>query len=394
MEKEDEVPSLFRCPISMELMENPVTLSSGVSYEKKYIERWLFTYKKNTCPATMQLLESFDLIPNHNLSRLISSWLNASTSAPPQSSADVSSLLAAVESGPFLVTSLKKLQPAISSEEAKIELVKLGGIQVLGTVVLQILSNDSGDFAVFRASEEALALINLLPLSEKLSISFVSKPEFIQSMIFMLQRGSSDARLHAITILQKISEGSGHQNLLLNDGEFLGSLLELVSDNITAKASAVAMDVMIKLIGTSKKSRLKAVELGAVHILLELLPDSNRNRCEKLLLLLKLLLECPEGRTAFVEHDMGIPVVTKKILRVSDLASKLGVKILWLVCTFHSTEKMMEGIMQFGSASKLIVMLQFNGNEKIRAKILNIVKLLSVKRRHHPCLPPEFKGIL
>ena len=78
-----ESPQLFLCPISMEVMKDPVTVSTGVTYERRSIERWFFKYGKRTCPATMQRLPSFDLTPNHTLKRVISTWHDrAFTSSP------------------------------------------------------------------------------------------------------------------------------------------------------------------------------------------------------------------------------------------------------------------------------------------------------------------------
>ncbi|KAM1186258.1 hypothetical protein ACFXTH_015401 [Malus domestica] len=62
---DDFPPYHFRCPISIELMKDPVTISTGVTYERNNIEKWFFSYKKKTCPATMQSVKNFDMIPNH-----------------------------------------------------------------------------------------------------------------------------------------------------------------------------------------------------------------------------------------------------------------------------------------------------------------------------------------
>ncbi|KAK1679272.1 hypothetical protein QYE76_040120 [Lolium multiflorum] len=61
-------------------MEDPVTVSTGVTYERRIIERWFFKYGKTTCPATMQRLASFDLTPNHTLKRVISTWRDCASS--------------------------------------------------------------------------------------------------------------------------------------------------------------------------------------------------------------------------------------------------------------------------------------------------------------------------
>ncbi|KAK9079229.1 hypothetical protein SSX86_000899 [Deinandra increscens subsp. villosa] len=72
--KNVEVPTFFVCPISLELMKDPVTLATGITYDRESIEKWLFTKKNNTCPVTKQVLLDLDLTPNHTLRRLIQSW--------------------------------------------------------------------------------------------------------------------------------------------------------------------------------------------------------------------------------------------------------------------------------------------------------------------------------
>jgi len=67
------VPPFFKCPISLELMRDPVVLSTGQSYERSSIELWLKAGNQ-TCPATMQKLSSLELVPNHTLRRLIHNW--------------------------------------------------------------------------------------------------------------------------------------------------------------------------------------------------------------------------------------------------------------------------------------------------------------------------------
>ncbi|EMS52847.1 E3 ubiquitin-protein ligase PUB22 [Triticum urartu] len=84
----EESPQLFLCPISMELMEDPVTVSTGVTYDRRSIERWFFKYGKTTCPATMQRVASFDLTPNHTLKRVIASWQDRASTSSSSSPAD------------------------------------------------------------------------------------------------------------------------------------------------------------------------------------------------------------------------------------------------------------------------------------------------------------------
>jgi hypothetical protein len=67
------VPLFFKCPISLELMKDPVVLCTGQSYERSSIEPWLEA-GNHTCLAMMQTLVSLELVPNHTLRRFIQNW--------------------------------------------------------------------------------------------------------------------------------------------------------------------------------------------------------------------------------------------------------------------------------------------------------------------------------
>ncbi|KAJ8632069.1 hypothetical protein MRB53_025405 [Persea americana] len=395
-----EVPLLFRCPISMELMKDPVTISTGVTYERKNIAKWLHTYKKNTCPATMQPLESFDLTPNHTLKRLMLSWqgqtASSSSSLGRIDDNEVVLLLRTIESTPFKVRSLKKLRSLIEEEdETRDKIMKFGGIEVLGHIIFQVLMENS-DFATFGACEEALGVLYHLPLLDAASTQLLSQPEYIKSIAIMLQRGSAEARLHAVTILKRMAKMDCTRGQVISDPgmDIFKSLLELLSDEIFTRASSCALDVLVETLVASRKNRLKAIEGGAVCVLIELLPDANRSKCEKMLFLLKLMCECAEGRSAFADHGLAISVVVKKILCASELGTKLGVKILWLVSSFLPTQRVLEDMLMFGAVKKLLGLLHMDGRSSTKDKALKIIRLHENSWRQYPCFPGELRDYL
>ena len=75
-----EIPSYFICPISMQIMRDPITVCTGITYDRESMEKWIYSCGKNTCPATMQVMPNYDMIPNHTLRRLIQGWCLANTS--------------------------------------------------------------------------------------------------------------------------------------------------------------------------------------------------------------------------------------------------------------------------------------------------------------------------
>ena len=70
------VPAHFSCPVSMELMVDPVMVVTGHTYDRSCIQRWLESGNK-TCPVTGIKLRSLELTPNFALRMAIQDWANA-----------------------------------------------------------------------------------------------------------------------------------------------------------------------------------------------------------------------------------------------------------------------------------------------------------------------------
>ena len=63
----------FICPITYELMREPVVASDGHTYEKSAIEKWLKT--SHTSPRNGDPIDG-TIIPNYNLKKLIQDIIN------------------------------------------------------------------------------------------------------------------------------------------------------------------------------------------------------------------------------------------------------------------------------------------------------------------------------
>ena len=62
------------CPISCELMKEPVVAADGNTYERVCIEQWFATGAR-TSPVTNAALTSTHLLPNHTVRRMIAAFL-------------------------------------------------------------------------------------------------------------------------------------------------------------------------------------------------------------------------------------------------------------------------------------------------------------------------------
>ncbi|KAL1558268.1 E3 ubiquitin-protein ligase PUB22-like [Salvia divinorum] len=89
---EEEIPSYFLCPISIDVMRDPVTVSTGITYDRHTIEKWLSSSKTPTCPVTKQPLNpAAALTPNHTLRRLIHAWSALHPTPKPSPETDLKS---------------------------------------------------------------------------------------------------------------------------------------------------------------------------------------------------------------------------------------------------------------------------------------------------------------
>lgn len=71
----NNAPPEFYCPISLDIMEEPVILfQTEVTYDRRSIETWLFSYEYKNCPVSGKPLTDFLFVENRPLRSLIEEW--------------------------------------------------------------------------------------------------------------------------------------------------------------------------------------------------------------------------------------------------------------------------------------------------------------------------------
>ncbi|XP_031121742.1 U-box domain-containing protein 4-like [Ipomoea triloba] len=68
------IPADFLCPLSLELMVDPVIVGSRCTYERVFIQKWI-GLGLTVCPKTRKTLTHVNFIPNYTSKALISNWL-------------------------------------------------------------------------------------------------------------------------------------------------------------------------------------------------------------------------------------------------------------------------------------------------------------------------------
>ncbi|TYI02092.1 hypothetical protein ES332_A11G247100v1 [Gossypium tomentosum] len=92
------IPADFCCPLSLELMTDPVIVASGQTYERAFIKKWI-GLGLIVCPKTRQTLAHTNLIPNYTVKALIANWCESNNVKLPDPMKFMSPLLLHAESG-------------------------------------------------------------------------------------------------------------------------------------------------------------------------------------------------------------------------------------------------------------------------------------------------------
>ena len=393
--EEIDVPAHFLCPISMQLMRDPVTLSTGITYDRDNIERWLFSCKNNTCPVTKQVLCDTELlIPNHTLRRLIQAWctLNASqgieripTPKPPVDKAQIVKILKEAKKFPNMqLNCLRRLKSiAFESERNKKCIEAAGGVEFLASIIVRENGND--DIMITEAAVDVLSNLKISETDLKNLIN--NNGEFVESLLQVLKRGNYQSRAYTTMLLKSVYEEADPIQLISVKPIFFSEIVRVLQDHISQQASKAALKLLVELCPWGR-NRIKAVEGGAVVVLIELLIEASERRvCELVLVALDQLCGCAEGRAELLKHGAGLAIVSKKILRVSHLASDRAVRILSSVSRFSATSRVLQEMLQVGVVSKLCLVFQVESSLKTKEKAREILRMHSKVWKNSSCIP-------
>ncbi|XP_049371347.1 E3 ubiquitin-protein ligase PUB22-like [Solanum verrucosum] len=401
--EEIQIPPYFICPISLEMMKDPVTISTGITYDRENIEKWIFSAKNNTCPVTKQsLITGIELTPNVTLRRFIQSWctINAShgierfpTPKPPVSKPQIIKLLKEAKSPKMQMKSLKTLRSIASENDANKRCMEsAGAMEFLASIINNNNSNEvfeEEEEGFMSTKHEALSILYQLKLSEQglKSLIMSGNGEFIQSLTRVMQHGSYESRAYAVMLMKDMFEISTPTLVLSLKQEFFTQVVQVLRDEISQKATKASLQVLVHACPFGR-NRVKAAEEGTIRVLVDLLLDSSEKRvCELMLILLDQLCQSAEGRAELLNHPGGLAIVSKKILRVSKVGSERAIKILHSISKFSSTPSVVQEMLSLGVVAKLCLVLQVDCGSKSKERAREILKFHAKAWSNSPCIP-------
>ncbi|XP_057764077.1 U-box domain-containing protein 17-like [Salvia miltiorrhiza] len=241
-------PKDFCCPISLELMHNPVIVSTGQTYDRASIARWL-EEGHSTCPKTGQMLLHTKLVPNRALRNLIMQWCMANQIPydPPENNADCAAPTAA----------------SAPPSKAAVEATKAAA-----AVLVEELANGTP-----RAKTLAAWEIRLLAKTGRENRAYIAEAGAIPLLKRLLPSADAFAQENSVTALLNLSIYDRNKSRIMDVEGCLGAIVGVLRYGHTTEARENSAATLFSLSAVHDYKKEIAEEDGAVEALAGMLAD-------------------------------------------------------------------------------------------------------------------------
>lgn len=379
------VPNLFRCPISMDVMRSPVSLCTGVTYDRSSIQHWLES-GHDTCPATMQTLPSKDFVPNLTLRRLINLWAQSNGPPSPASSPSVSdqqvrALLRDIENGnENLRDKLSEVVEFITAGDENRRF--LAGFDGFVSTIVGVLSRGGAKMEVLELGIRILDLVSTENgVGEKLN-SAISKRNYecLPSICSIIQKGSSSSsKIESARVLASIAVNAESKRAIAENQDLFHALLDLLDSSADGNLRDAVFSSLIAITVT-RSAKAELVGSGLVQLVSETLSDPNSkiSTKEKGLKLMSIISTCAEGRSAMREWPECSKAVAERLMKVTRTANEEAVAVLWSLCCLLGDKKAQEAVVSSNGVAKILLVMQsgYAEGHRVRRMCGDLVKVL------------------
>ncbi|XP_073008699.1 U-box domain-containing protein 12 [Typha latifolia] len=371
------IPDDFRCPISLELMKDPVIVSTGQTYERSCIQKWLDSGHK-TCPKTQQNLSHTALTPNFVLKSLIAQWCEANGIELPKNkvSRDKRSMKNSDCDRAGINMLMLKLKNGNQDEQrasagelrllAKRNVNNRVCIAEAGAIPLLVDLLSSADP---RTQEHAVTALLNLSIHENNKASIVDT-NAIPKIVEVLKSGSMEARENAAATLFSLSVVDENK-VTIGAAEAIPPLIDLLCQGSPRGKKDAATAIFNLCIYHGNKVR--AAKAGIVVHLMKLLVDRSGGMIDEALAILAILASNQEGKAAIAQSE-SIPQLVEVMRTGSPRNKENAAAILWYLCT--ADEKQLKAAKDSG-AEEALKELAETGTDRAKRKANSLLEFMN-----------------
>ncbi|CAH1433500.1 unnamed protein product [Lactuca virosa] len=308
------IPHEFLCPISLEIMTDPVIIATGQTYERESIQKWLNTHR--TCPKTGEILTHLALAPNFALRNLILQWCEKNNfELPKKESFSIS------ENQNAFMDELSSLIQNLSSSQLATQTQAVEKIRMLSkeNPENRILIANSGAIPPLvkllysrnhKVKEHSVTSLLNLSLDES-NKRLIAREGAIPAVIEVLQNGTDEARENSAATLFSLSM-LNENKVMIGSLKGIPPLVKLLQNgSIRGKKDAATALFNLSL---NQSNKTRAIKAGIIEPLVRILNEKSLGMVDEALSILSLLAKQPEGVTGLGQ----LPVIKTLVGFVKD----------------------------------------------------------------------------
>lgn len=374
-------PEEFKCPLSKELMRDPVILASGQTFDRPYIQRWLKGGNR-TCPRTQQVLSHTILTPNHLIREMISQWCRSQGIELPNPVQYINEEGITEADRDHFLSLLKKMSATLSDQteaakELRLLTKRMPSFRALFgescdaiPQLLSPLSESKSKIGINpNLQEDVITTLLNLSIHDNNKKLVAETPMVIPLLMDALRSGTIETRSNAAAALFTLSALDSNKELIGKSGA-LKPLIDLLDEGHQSVMKDVASAIFNLCIIHENKAR--AVRDGGVRVILKKIMDGVH--IDELLAILAML--STNHRAVEEIGDLGGVPCLLRIIREStcDRNKENCIAILHTICLSDRTKwkAMREEESTYGTISKLAE----DGTARAKRKATGILERL------------------
>ncbi|KAL1540968.1 U-box domain-containing protein 9 [Salvia divinorum] len=295
---ETAVPEEFKCPLSLELMRDPVIIASGQTFDRPFIQKWLKSGNR-TCPRTQQVLSHTILTPNQLVRGMIVQWCEMHSIKLPESleytnedgltEGDKARFVSLLEK----ISSVSQSEQRVAAKEFRLLTKRTPSFRSFFgeslDAIPQLLSplsqtkHEEGEPHPNLQEDLITTLLNL-SIHDSNKKLVAETPTVIPLLMDALRSGTIETRSNAAATLFTLSALDSNKALIGKSGALtpLISLLDEGHPSAMKDVTSAIFNLCILL-----ENKVRAVRNGAVPVILKKL--ESRNHVDELLSILAML---------------------------------------------------------------------------------------------------------
>ncbi|KAK4492176.1 hypothetical protein RD792_002974 [Penstemon davidsonii] len=376
------VPDEFKCPLSKELMRDPVIISTGQTYDRPFIQKWLNSGNR-TCPQTQQVLSHTILTSNHLIREMIAKWCkNHGIKLPDSVHYTNEEGLTEADRSHFL-SLLKKMSSRLPDQKEAAKELRLltkrmpsfralfgESLEAIPQLLSPLSHTKSENEVHLELQEDLITTLLNLSIHDNNKKLVAETPMVIPLLIDALKTGTIETRSNSAAALFTLSALDSNKVLIGKSGA-LKPLIDLLDEGYPLAMKDVASAIFNLCILHENKAR--AVRDGAVRVILKKI--TSREHVDELLSILAMLSTNQKAIEEMGDH--GAVFCLLSIIRENSCARNKEncIAILYTIClSDRSTWKEMK---EEENVNRTISQLAQNGTSRAKRKASGILERLN-----------------